>query len=83
MVDYSQEVFQSIVDEYDEFSRKLDYIIDVNTLHRTDAKEHNPFCQLLDTPHRTDVDTLMLNEIGRTEVKVTQPVMFDQYNKNR
>jgi bifunctional enzyme CysN/CysC len=65
------------------FIRKLDYIIDVNTLHRTDAKEHNPFCKLLDTPHRTDVDTLMLNEIGRAEVKVTQPIMFDQYNKNR
>jgi bifunctional enzyme CysN/CysC len=65
------------------FVLKLDYIIDVNTLHRTDAKEHNPFCKLLDTPQRTDVDTLMLNEIGRAEVKVTQPVMFDQYNKNR
>ena len=65
------------------FVNKLDYIIDVNTLHRTDAKEHNPFCKLLDTPHRTDVDTLMLNEIGRAEVKVTQPIMFDQYNKNR
>ncbi|MEE9604493.1 MAG: sulfate adenylyltransferase subunit CysN [Candidatus Scalindua sp.] len=65
------------------FISKLDYIIDVNTLHRTDAKEHNPFCKLLDTPQRTDVDTLMLNEIGRAEVKVTQPIMFDQYNKNR
>jgi bifunctional enzyme CysN/CysC len=25
----------------------------------------------------------MLNEIGRAEIKATQPIMFDQYNKNR
>ena len=62
---------------------KLNYMFDVNTLHRTDAKEHTPFCQLLDTPQLTDVDTLMLNEIGRAEIKATQPIMFDQYNKNR
>ncbi len=62
---------------------KLNYMFDINTLHRTDAKEHTPFCQLLDTPQLTDVDTLMLNEIGRAEIKATQPIMFDQYNKNR
>ncbi len=62
---------------------KLNYMFDINTLHRTDAKEHAPFCQLLDTPQLTDVDTLMLNEIGRAEIKTTQPIMFDQYNKNR
>lgn len=62
---------------------KLIYMFDVNTLHRTDATEHNLFCGLLTTPHRTDVSTLMLNEIGRAEFKLTQPVMFDQYNKNR
>ena len=62
---------------------KLVYMFDVNTLHRTDATEHNLFCELLTTPHRTDVSTLMLNEIGRAEFKFTQPIMFDQYNKNR
>jgi bifunctional enzyme CysN/CysC len=61
----------------------LIYMFDVNTLHRTDATEHNLFCELLTTPHRTDVNTLMLNEIGRAEIKLTQPIMFDQYNKNR
>jgi bifunctional enzyme CysN/CysC len=62
---------------------KLAYMFDVNTLHRTDATEHNLFCELLTTPHHTDVKTLMLNEIGRAEFKLTQPIMFDQYNKNR
>ena len=61
----------------------LIYMFDVNTLHRTDATEHNLFCELLTMPHRTDVSTLMLNEIGRAEFKLTQPIMFDQYNKNR
>ena len=62
---------------------KLVYMFDVNTLHRTDATEHNLFCELLTTPHHTDVRTLMLNEIGRAELKLTQPIMFDQYTKNR
>jgi bifunctional enzyme CysN/CysC len=62
---------------------KLIYMFDVNTLHRTDATEHNLFCELIKTPHRTDVNTLLLNEIGRAELKLTQPIMFDQYNKNR
>jgi bifunctional enzyme CysN/CysC len=62
---------------------ELIYMFDVNTLHRTDATEHNLFCELLTTPHHTDVNTLMLNEIGRAEIKLTQPIMFDQYNKNR
>ncbi len=62
---------------------QLVYMFDVNTLHRTDATEHNLFCELLNTMHRTDVNTLMLNEIGRAEIKLTQPIMFDQYNKNR
>ena len=61
----------------------LIYMFDVNTLHRTDATEHNLFCELLTMPHRTDVSTLMLNEIGRAEFKLTQPIMIDQYNKNR
>ncbi|MDR4504047.1 MAG: sulfate adenylyltransferase subunit CysN [Candidatus Scalindua sp.] len=65
------------------FIKKLVYMFDVNTLHRTDATEHNPFCELLKTLHRTDVDTLMLNEIGRAEIEITQPIIFDQYNKNR
>lgn len=65
------------------FVSKLDYMFDVNTLHRTDTTDHNLFCQLLNTLHRTDVNTLMLNEIGRAEVVLTQPIMFDQYNKNR
>ncbi|MCP5007484.1 MAG: sulfate adenylyltransferase subunit CysN [Planctomycetes bacterium] len=63
--------------------KNLVYMFDVNTLHRTDATEHNPFCELVKTLHRTDVDTLMLNEIGRAEIEVTQPIIFDQYNKNR
>ncbi len=62
---------------------KLIYMFDVNTLHRTDATEHNLFCELIKTPHRTDVNTLLLNEIGRAEIKLTQPIMLDQYNKNR
>jgi bifunctional enzyme CysN/CysC len=62
---------------------ELIYMFDVNTLHRTDATEHNLFCELLTTPHHTDVNTLMLNEIGRAQFKLTQPIMFDQYNKNR
>jgi bifunctional enzyme CysN/CysC len=62
---------------------KLIYMFDVNTLHRTDATEHNLFCELIKTPHRTDVNTLLLNEIGRAELKLTQPIMLDQYNKNR
>ncbi len=62
---------------------KLIYMFDVNTLHRTDTTEHNLFSELLETPHSTDVSTLMLNEIGRAEFKLTQPIMFDQYNKNR
>ncbi|MBC8549740.1 MAG: sulfate adenylyltransferase subunit CysN [Candidatus Brocadiales bacterium] len=62
---------------------KLIYMFDVNTLHRTDATEHNLFCELITTPHRTDVNTLLLNEIGRAEIKLTQPIMLDQYNKNR
>ena len=62
---------------------KLIYMFDVNTLHRTDATEHNLFCELIKTTHRTDVNTLLLNEIGRAELKLTQPIMLDQYNKNR
>ena len=62
---------------------KLIYMFDVNTLHRTDATEHNLFCELIKTTHRTDVNTLLLNEIGRAEIKLTQPIMIDQYNKNR
>ncbi len=62
---------------------KLIYVFDVNTLHRAGTTEHNLFSELLETPHRTDVNTLMLNEIGRAEFKLTQPIMFDQYNKNR
>ena len=62
---------------------KLIYVFDVNTLHRTGTTEHNLFSELLETPHRTDVSALMLNEIGRAEFKLTQPIMFDQYNKNR
>ncbi|KHE90786.1 MAG: sulfate adenylyltransferase subunit CysN [Candidatus Scalindua rubra] len=62
---------------------KLIYMFDINTLHRTDATEHNLFCELITTPHRTDVNTLLLNEIGRAEIKLTQPIMLDQYNKNR
>jgi len=62
---------------------KLIYMFDVNTLHRTDATEHNLFCELIKTPHLTDVNTLLLNEIGRAELKLTQPIMLDQYNKNR
>ncbi|MGR3293098.1 MAG: sulfate adenylyltransferase subunit CysN [Candidatus Scalindua sp.] len=62
---------------------ELIYMFDVNTLHRTDATEHNLFCELIKTPHRTDVNTLLLNEIGRAELKLTQPIMLDQYNKNR
>ena len=62
---------------------KLIYMFDVNTLHRTDATEHNLFCELIKTTHRTDVNTLLLNEIGRAEIKLTQPIMLDQYNKNR
>jgi bifunctional enzyme CysN/CysC len=62
---------------------KLIYMFDVNTLHRTGTTEHNLFSESLDTPHRTDVSTLALNEIGRAEFKLTQPIMFDQYNKNR
>ncbi len=62
---------------------KLIYMFDVNTLHRTDATEHNLFCELITTPHHTDVNTLLLNEIGRAEIKLTQPIMMDQYNKNR
>ncbi|MDR4498542.1 MAG: sulfate adenylyltransferase subunit CysN [Candidatus Scalindua sp.] len=65
------------------FVNNLVYMFDINTLHRTDATEHNPFCELLKTLHRTDVDTLMLNEIGRAEIEITQPIIFDQYNKNR
>ncbi len=62
---------------------KLIYMFDVNTLHRTDATEHNLFCELIKTTHHTDVNTLLLNEIGRAELKLTQPIMLDQYNKNR
>jgi bifunctional enzyme CysN/CysC len=62
---------------------KLIYMFDVNTLHRTDATEHNLFCELIKTTHHTDVNTLLLNEIGRAEIKLTQPIMLDQYNKNR
>ncbi|MCP4267300.1 MAG: adenylyl-sulfate kinase, partial [Candidatus Brocadiaceae bacterium] len=62
---------------------KLIYVFDVNTLHRAGTTEHNLFNELSETPHRTDVSTLMLNEIGRAEFKLTQPIMFDQYNKNR
>ncbi len=62
---------------------KLIYMFDVNTLHRTDATEHNLFCEVIKTTHRTDVNTLLLNEIGRAEIKLTQPIMLDQYNKNR
>jgi bifunctional enzyme CysN/CysC len=58
-------------------------MFDVNTLHRTDATEHNLFCELIKTTHHTDVNTLLLNEIGRAEIKLTQPIMLDQYNKNR
>ncbi|MGR3218385.1 MAG: sulfate adenylyltransferase subunit CysN [Candidatus Anammoxibacter sp.] len=47
------------------FISKVDYVIDVNTLHRKEAK------------------TLGLNEIARVEIKATQPIMFDSYNKNR
>ena len=65
------------------FVSKLVYMFDVNTLHRTGTAEHNLFCQLLDALHHTDANTLMLNEIGRAEIKVTQPIMFDQYTKNR
>ncbi len=62
---------------------KLIYMFDVNTLHRTGTTEHNLFSELLETTHRTDVSTLTLNEIGRAEFKLTQPIMFDQYDKNR
>ena len=62
---------------------KLIYMFDVNTLHRTDATEHNLFCELIKDTHHTDVNTLLLNEIGRAEIKLTQPIMLDQYNKNR
>lgn len=47
------------------FVSKLDYIIDVNTLHRKDS------------------ETLRLNEIARVEINATQPIIFDNYNKNR
>ncbi len=65
------------------YINKLVYMFDVNTLHRTDTTEHNLFSELLTTPHRTDISALSLNEIGRAEFKLTQPIMFDQYSKNR
>lgn len=37
----------------------------------------------VNTLRRTQAKGLALNEIGRAEIKVTKPVMYDHYNKNR
>ncbi len=37
----------------------------------------------VDTMHREDADTLMLNEIGRVQITTTQPLFFDPYQVNR
>ena len=37
----------------------------------------------VNTLHKQDAPTLALNEIGRCEVSVTQPFIFDNYRRNR
>ncbi|QTJ65110.1 adenylyl-sulfate kinase [Rhodococcus sp. ZPP] len=44
---------------------RLDYRLDVNTLHRDDTAR-----------------SLSLNEIGRVQLKTSQPLMFDPYRRN-
>ncbi|MDV7357501.1 adenylyl-sulfate kinase [Rhodococcus oxybenzonivorans] len=44
---------------------RLDYRLDVNTLHRDDTAR-----------------SLSLNEIGRVQLKISQPLMFDPYRRN-
>ncbi|MBJ8348164.1 adenylyl-sulfate kinase [Antrihabitans sp. YC2-6] len=45
---------------------RLDYRLDVNTLHRD-----------------LDAKSLGLNQIGRVQLRVQQPLLFDPYRKNR
>ncbi|MFF0815641.1 adenylyl-sulfate kinase [Rhodococcus sp. NPDC003318] len=45
---------------------RLDYRLDVNTLHRDESAE-----------------SLALNEIGRIQLRTTQPLLFDPYRRNR
>jgi bifunctional enzyme CysN/CysC len=37
----------------------------------------------VDTMHREDVETLGLNDIGRVELTLSQPVFYDAYQQNR
>jgi bifunctional enzyme CysN/CysC len=37
----------------------------------------------IDTLHRTQADTLLLNDIGRVEISASTPVFFDPYKINR
>jgi bifunctional enzyme CysN/CysC len=37
----------------------------------------------VDTMHREDADTLVLNEIGRIQLTTTQPLYYDRYQLNR
>jgi len=37
----------------------------------------------VDTMHRTETETLVLNEIGRVQVTTTQPLFYDRYQLNR
>jgi bifunctional enzyme CysN/CysC len=46
--------------------KKLQYRLDVNTLHRDN-----------------DADRLVLNEIGRIQLRTTLPLMCDEYSRNR
>ncbi len=46
--------------------RKINYQLDVNTLHRL-----------------PDPESLGLNDIGRVQLRITQPLMVDQYARNR
>lgn len=71
------------MDEQNTLSTNTNYILQ-QTTNQTQAFIDELNYQIdVNTLHRTDTETLRLNEIGRVKVTTARPVFFDPYELNR
>ncbi|MFW6356990.1 MAG: sulfate adenylyltransferase subunit CysN [Spirochaetota bacterium] len=78
--------FEAVINWMDD-ERELDvctqYILQ-HTSRRTRAYVDEVLYQLdVNTLHRSDAETLRLNEIGRVKMTTANPIFFDSYDRNR
>lgn len=67
----------------DQMSSRRDYVLRLGTTEVRAKVSLVNYSIDVDTMHRTQTDSLGLNDIGRVQLATTKPLFFDTYRRNR